>query len=157
MHISKHSKERFTMAHSTGKVIHLFVSQAQTQGRVNKDRITLDEKGILEDKYHNTNIRRSVLLTSIDSYKLANKHNIEMPYGSLGENLLVDFNPYDLPPGQKLQIADAVLEISQYCTMCDHLSMIDEQLPELLKNDRGIFAMVVKGGSIKEGDSISIL
>jgi MOSC domain-containing protein YiiM len=80
-----------------------------------------------------------------------------MPYGSLGENILVNFNPYDLPTGKRFQIADTILEISQNCTMCDHLSDIDTRLPDLLKNDRGIFAKVIQGGVIKVGDTITLL
>ena len=143
------------MKHKKGKIINLFVSEQDIKGRVNKKYLTLDEKGIQEDKYYDKNILRSILITSIDSYTLAKEQNIKMPYGSLGENILIDINPYDLAAGQKLQISDLILEISQNCTMCDHLSDIDDRLPELLKYDRGIFARVIDGGVIKEGDEIS--
>lgn len=145
------------MKHNKNKIINLFVSEQNIEGRVNKERLTLDEKGIQEDKYYDKDIHRSILITSIDSYTLAKKHNIQMPHGSLGENLLVDFNPYDLPAGQQLQISEVILEISQNCTMCDHLSKIDQQLPKLLKDDRGIFARVIKGGVIKKDDTVSLI
>jgi len=145
------------MQENKGIILNLFVSAEHTKGRVQKKMLTLDEKGIQEDKYYDKNILRSILITSKESYTLANKYNIVMPYGALGENMLVDFNPYDLTAGQRLQISDVVLEISQNCTMCDHLSEIDDRLPELLKHDRGIFARVIKGGTIKEGDTISVL
>jgi MOSC domain-containing protein YiiM len=41
--------------------------------------------------------------------------------------------------------------------MCDHLSKIDESLPTLLKDDRGIFAKVIEGGVIKKEDKIYLL
>lgn len=145
------------MQANTGEILKLFVSVQDVQGRVQKNQLTLDEKGIQEDKYYNRDILRSILITSTDSYQLAKENGINMPYGSLGENLLVNFNPYDLPAGQRFQISEAILEISQNCTMCDHLSNIDTKLPELLKNDRGIFAKVVKEGMIKEGDTITFL
>ena len=117
----------------------------------------MDPKGIIEDKYYDTNINRSVLLTSEASYALASKHNITFPFGSLGENILMDYNPYHLIPGDQLRIGEVILEISQNCTMCDHLSKIDENLPTLLKNDRGIFAKVIEGGMIKKGNEITLL
>jgi len=140
-----------------GTVISLFISVDRSSVRLEKERVTLDEKGIRRDKYYDTNIQRSVLITSLASYTLANDHHIKMPYGSLGENLLIDFNPYHLTSGDKLQMGDVILEISQNCTMCDHLSKIDEQLPTLLKDDRGIFAKVIQSGEIKKEDEVFLL
>ncbi len=142
---------------NVGKVTSLFISVQGSSKRVQKELFHLDTKGIIEDKYHDTNINRSVLLTSEASYTLASRHHIEFPFGSLGENILMDYNPYHLTPGDQLRIGEVVLEISQNCTMCDHLSKIDESLPTLLKNDRGIFAKVIEGGIIKKGDEITLL
>ena len=142
---------------NVGKIIDLFVSQKDKSQRVEKETLTLDPKGILEDKFYDTNVQRSVLITSQDSYTLASSHHIKMPYGSLGENVLIDYNPYHLTAGDQLRIGDVILEISQYCTMCDHLSKIDKDLPTLLKDDRGIFAKVLEGGVIKKEDEIYLL
>ena len=142
---------------NVGKVIDLFVSQKDKSGRVEKETLTLDQKGIVEDKYYDTNIQRSVLITTQESYALASSHHIKMPYGSLGENVLIDYNPYHLNAGDQLRIGDVLLEISQYCTMCDHLSKIDKDLPTLLKDDRGIFARVIESGVIKKEDEIYLL
>jgi MOSC domain-containing protein YiiM len=142
---------------NVGKVINLFVSVQGSSTRVEKESVNLDPKGIIEDKYYDTNINRSVLITSEASYTLANDHNIQLPFGSLGENILTDYNPYHLTAGVQLHIGEVILEISQNCTMCDHLSNIDKNLPELLKDDRGIFAKVIEGGKIKKGDEIYLL
>ena len=144
------------MTKNVGTIISLFISQEGSKERVEKTILSLDEKGITSDKYYNKDIQRSILITSIQSYVLAEEHHIHMPYGSLGENLLIDYNPYHLSPGTRLQIGDILLEISQSCTMCDHLSNIDKHLPTLLKHDRGIFAKVIKGGEIKKEDTIRI-
>ncbi len=75
----------------------------------------------------------------------------------MGENLLIDYNPYHLQAGARLKIANVTLEISQHCTLCKSFTKIDAKLPKLLKDDRGIFAKVIKSGSIKEGDDIYLL
>ncbi len=142
---------------NVGKVTTLFISVQGSSTRIEKELFNLDPKGIIEDKYYDTNINRSVLLTSEASYALASKHNITFPFGSLGENILMDYNPYHLIPGDQLRIGEVILEISQNCTMCDHLSKIDENLPTLLKDDRGIFAKVIEGGMIKKGNEINLL
>jgi MOSC domain-containing protein YiiM len=142
---------------NVGKVTNLFISVQGSSTRVEKELFNLDPKGIIGDKYYDTNVNRSVLITSEASYTLANDHNIELPFGSLGENILINYNPYHLTAGDRLRVGDVVLEISQNCTMCDHLSKIDEYLPTLLKEDRGIFAKVIEGGVIKKEDEIYLL
>jgi len=142
------------MKKNMGNIITLFISQKGSNNRVEKGNLYLDKKGIISDKYYNKDIQRSILITSTQSYDLAEAHNITMPYGSLGENILIDYNPYHLIPGTTLQIGNVLLEISQQCTMCDHLSNIDKQLPTLLKDDRGIFAKVLIGGTISKDDTI---
>jgi len=138
-----------------GNVIEMFYSTSN--GRVNTTALTLDTKGVLEDKYYNKNTDRSVLITSLDSYKLAKKHGVDAAYSALGENLLIDYNPYHLKPGARLQIGELVLEISQNCTLCNSLAKADASLPKLLKDDRGIFARVIKGGTIVKSDNIYLL
>jgi len=135
-----------------GKIIELFYSTSD--GRKNPKNLSLDKKGVLKDKYYDKNIQRSVLIASLDSYLLASKHGIEAPYSSLGENILIDYNPYHLKPGAQITIGDLVLEISQNCTICNSLAKVDAALPSLLKNDRGIFAKVVKSGTIAIDDNI---
>jgi len=140
-----------------GKISALFISVKGESKRFEKELLSLDQKGILSDKFHDTNIERSVLITSRASYDLALKNNIKMPFGSLGENLLIDYNPYHLKAGTQLHIGSCILEISQNCTICEHLSNIDESLPTLLKNDRGIFAKVLQEGVISKEDSIYLI
>ena len=145
------------MSTYVGNVISLFLSHHQKKERIEKDYIVVNDKGILEDKFYDKDIERSILITSLDSYAITKKLNIDMPYGSLGENILIDYNPYQLTPGTKIHIGNTLLEISQYCTICNHLSSIDTRVPHLLKNDRGIFAKVLKKGDIKKGDKVELV
>jgi MOSC domain-containing protein YiiM len=138
-----------------GTVSLLFYSPSL--GRRNTPFFTLDKQGINDDKHYNKNISRSVLIASKESYILAKKHHIEIDFGALGENILIDYNPYHLQEGQKIQIGNTVLSISQACTLCKSLTSIDSKLPKLLKEDRGIFAQVIVSGHIKEGDSVFLL
>ena len=144
------------MTSLVGKVLDMFISTSD--GRVSKKVLSLDTKGVLEDKYYDKDIQRSVLIASTDSYDLARSHGVEAPYSALGENLLIDYNPYYLEKGDKLQVGeDLVLEISQHCTLCKSLAKVESSLPKLLKNDRGIFAKVIKNGTISQGDNIYLL
>jgi len=144
-------------ATKAGGVIALYITTTETKLPIAKDALQVDEKGILLDKHYDKNIDRSILLTSYDSYIIAKQQGIEIPHGALGENILIDYNPYTLPVGTQIQIGSAIVEISQDCTLCKHLASIDKRVPKLLKNDRGIFVKVVEPGWIKTGDEIVVL
>jgi len=138
-----------------GSVFSLFYSPLN--GRMGISELSFDIKGIIEDKHYDKNIERSVLIASLDSYKLAESNGIDISHGALGENLLLDYNPYELETGSKLKIGNVVLEISQHCTLCKSLTKVDTKLPKLLKNDRGIFAKVIEPGNIQDGDAVYLL
>jgi len=141
-----------------GKVCALFTSDKETKAPCRQTLLTLDCQGIHDDKHYGGMIERTVLISSTESYTLVKeKIGISMPYGYLGENLLIDFNPYNLPLGTQLKIGDTLLEITQNCTLCNHLSTLDKRIPKLLKDDRGIFAKVVQPGHIRQKDTIFLL
>jgi len=145
------------MSENIGEVIKFFISKRGVSQRTERTIIELDSKGILDDKFYAKNIERSILLTTVESYELALSHGIEMPYGSLGENILIDYNPYSLAIGSQLKIGEVIVEITQNCTICNHLSSIDTALPTLLKDDRGVFVKVIEAGFIEKGDKLSLL
>jgi MOSC domain-containing protein YiiM len=138
-----------------GNVSSLFYSPPG--GRTRIDTFDLDCKGIVDDKHYNKNSDRTVLIASLESYTLAKQQDIDLAYGYLGENVLIDYNPYHLTAGSRLKIGKVTFEISQLCTLCKSLTKIDSKLPKLLKDDRGIFAKVMEPGSLKEGDDIYLL
>ena len=140
-----------------GKILELFVSVKGDLNRSNKTNIDLDTNGVKNDKFYGKNIKRSVLITSIASYDLSIQNDIDMNYGQLGENILIDYNPYHLKEGSKLIIGDVILEISHHCTLCKSLAKVDKNLPELLKEHRGVFAKVISSGIIHKDDTIHLL
>jgi len=136
---------------NVGNIFSLFYS-ADT--RKETSILSLDKKGVVKDKHYGKKEERSVLIASLESYKLSKEHGIDINYGALGENILMDYNPYALEEGSKLLIGEVILEISQHCTLCKSLTKVDVRLPKLLKVHRGIFAKVVKNGMIKKDDVI---
>lgn len=145
------------LSNKVGEVLKLFISKSGTSQRFDRASISLNENGVLEDKFYNKDDQRSVLIASTASYDLVKTYGIEMPHGYLGENILIDYNPYALTIGSQIKIGDVVLEISQQCTICNHLAVLDVKIPTLLKHDRGIFAKVVSSGKINIQDKVYIL
>lgn len=140
-----------------GNISELFISIKGDLSRTNKDKIELDKNGVKDDKFYGQNIQRSVLITSIASYDLSKQNNIDMNYGQLGENILIDYNPYHLKDGSRLMIGDVILEITQHCTLCKSLAKVNKTLPELLKEYRGVFAKVINDGIIHKDDTIHLI
>jgi len=142
-----------------GRVIELFITLDDTnKTRKNVQSVSVDNDGILEDKFYGKNLQRSVLLTATDSYKITQENSIDIKTGSLGENILIDINPYHLVMGDRVMIGNVEFEITQNCTLCKGLSTVNSKLPKLLKNDRGIFAKVISGKStINVGDIVIII
>ena len=137
----------------TGLVKELYIS-VKNASRENSQEITVDEHGICNDKFYAKDVNRSILLSSYDSYILAKENGIDMIDGSLGENILIDINPYGLASGTKIYIGEVILEITQNCTICNSLAKVDKNLPQVLKTDRGIFAKAIKSGKIRKGDTV---
>jgi MOSC domain-containing protein YiiM len=139
------------------KIIKLFISKIDSKKRVNTKQLIVDKFGIYEDKFYKKDINRSILLTSINAYNIALKNNIDISYGLLGENILFDFDIHHLKIGTKIALGTTILEITQQCTICNHLNTIHDDLPEILKYDRGIFAKTISKGIINIGDDIKII
>jgi len=141
-----------------GKVLKLYITKADKEkSKESKKSITIDKEGVQGDKFYEKDPQRAILITTIQSYDLAKKNGIELQEGALGENILIDINPYHLLPGETLQIGELSLEITQNCTLCKGLSNLNSKLPKLLKDDRGIFAKIRgESSSITIGDPVVI-
>ncbi len=137
-----------------GNVVKLYISNNKTKPKEELPSIYCDEDGVIGDKFYKKDKNRSILLSSLQSYDLAKNNNIDIEYGLLGENILLDFDPKDLKLGSIIEIGDIKLQIAQECTLCKHLSSIDNKLPKLLKKDRGMFVYALNSGDIKVGDKV---
>ena len=138
------------------RVLSLFVSVDDEKKRVCKDALVLDDKGVSGDKFYAKNANRLILITSVAAYALARSNGVDLEYGSLGENILVDHDINCLAIGDQFKIGDMLLEVTQNCTLCNGLSILDPKLPEVLKKDRGIFVKAITSGIIKKDDIIRI-
>lgn len=138
-----------------GKVLNLFISKNdELKTREEKHELILEYDGVCGDRFKGKDLKRSVFLVSTKSYEMAKEKNIDVPLGELGENILIDFDPYSFKDGTRLQIGDVVFEISQKSTLCNTLTKINNKLPKLLKNNRGIFAKVINEGKIIKNDKV---
>ena len=136
-----------------GKVLKTFSATNESSGLprpiVSKLNLIVDY-GIENDKFAGKKLDQTVMLVGLKSYEIAKQNNIDLEIGCLGENILLDFDPHDFEVGKQLFIEETILEITQICTVCSHLSLFDNNLPTLLKGHRGLYCRIIKNGIIKE-------
>ena len=111
--------------------------------------------GIKGDKFAGDDLDKTVMIVGQNSYDIANDNGIDLKYGSYGENILLSFDPHELEVGTVLHIEDSAIEITQRCTICDHLSVFGKQLPRLIKKHRGVYCKVLKSGTITKESKVS--
>ena len=78
--------------------------------------------------------------------------------GAFGENLIVsgiDFK--NLPIGTRFQCNDVVLELTQIGKECHSGCEIFRLMGECIMPREGVFTKVICGGTIREGDEMTIL
>ena len=136
-----------------GKVLKTFSATNESSGLprpiVSKLNLIIDY-GIENDKFAGKKLDQTVMIVGLKSYEIAKQNNIDLEVGCLGENILLDFDPHDFEVGKQLFIEETILEITQICTVCSHLSLFDNNLPTLLKGHRGLYCRIIKSGIIKE-------
>ena len=139
-----------------GRVVGLFLAQARGTPMKKVPEIRAIEGRGLEGCRHaqkKPGHKRQVLLMDV-----ANSRSLGLDMAALKENVSVEGIPLEsLPPGQRLRIGDAVLELTGECVPCHKLDLIR---PGLLKESwgrRGQLAIVLQGGVLRDGDEVALL
>lgn len=142
-----------------GKVLEIFSATKESSGLPRpkvKELNLIENFGIENDKFAGKKLEQTVMIVGLKSYEMAREQNINLEFGSLGENILLDFDPHNLEVGTNLQIGEAIIEITQVCTVCNHLSVFDKNLPQLLKAHRGLYCKIIKSGFIFKDMEVKI-
>ena len=119
---------------------------------------TLIENFGIEGDAHAGNWHRQVsLLNKKDIDDFINR-GAEVTPGDFGENLIVDgINLATLKMQDRLQIGEAILELTQRGKECHTHCQIFHKMGECIMPRLGVFSKVIKGGKIKIGDEVKIM
>ena len=144
-----------------GRVLQLYTAPIGTSGvRKSQEFIELKESyGVIGDKFAGNSKKsdRSVMIVGTKPYSMAREAGIELPDAALGENILLDFDPHMLEIGSKIELGNAILEITAACTLCNHLTQYHKDLPKLILEHRGVYCKVLKSGIISREDSVTLM
>ncbi len=109
--------------------------------------------GIQGDAHARQDSSRQILLMDLETLETLN-----LAPGMVRENITLRGLPLSrLRPGDRLQIGEALLEITQPCTPCARLDEIRPGLREALRGRRGMLARVLRSGWIRRGDPVRLL
>ena len=81
-----------------------------------------------------------------------------MADGAFGENLVVegiDFKTF--PVGTRFQCNDVILEMTQIGKECHHGCEIFQKMGDCIMPREGVFAIVIRGGTIRTGDILEVI
>ncbi|MBL3520673.1 MOSC domain-containing protein [Aliarcobacter lanthieri] len=144
-----------------GKVLEIFSAKKDSISSLPRPKVEklnlIKDYGIELDKFALKNLDQTVMIVGLKSYQIAKNYGINLEFGSLGENILLDFDPHDFEVGIKLQIEEGILEITQICTVCNHLSIFDENLPKLLKGHRGVYCRILESGLVLKDTKVNLI
>lgn len=115
----------------------------------------------MEGDAHAGKWHRQISLLSMNSINkmrdMAKKRNIELVPGDFAENLTVEgLEVFTLPVGTYLTAGETLLEVTQIGKSCHHDCEIFKQVGQCVMPKEGIFTRVLRGGSVKTGDDITV-
>ena len=124
----------------------------------------LESHGIIGDAHAvdtNTPIQyrhRQISLLADESVETMRAMGMELNAGDFAENILTEgIELKTLPVGTRLQVGETELEVSQIGKQCHNDCEIKKLTGKCVMPNEGIFAVVIKGGIIRPGDTITIL
>jgi MOSC domain-containing protein YiiM len=142
------------MAH----VLAVCISEEKGERKKPVETVELREgHGIVGDA-HAGDWHRQVSLLAQESIDKMRALGLDVNAGDFAENITtVDINLLSLPIGSRLQIGEALLEVTQIGKECHTRCAIFYQAGDCVMPKEGIFAKVIVGGAVRPGDAIRTL
>ncbi|HZK16739.1 MAG TPA: molybdenum cofactor synthesis domain-containing protein [Anaerolineaceae bacterium] len=116
------------------------------------------DHGIVNDA-HAGDWHRQISLLDLSSFeKMNNTAKVELTPGIFAENITTEgIDLWSLPVGTRLEIGETLLEITQIGKECHRHCQVFRQVGDCVMPREGIFAVVIKEGTIKAGQGIEII
>lgn len=140
-----------------GKILAVCTSEKKGTLKVNVGSAELRENWGLVGDAHAGNWHRQVSLLSYDKIEKF-REKLWVDFGAFGENLVVDgFDFASLPVYTRFKVGDVILEMTQIGKECHTDCAIRQQTGECIMPTNGVFAKVIKGGTISVGDEMELI
>ena len=117
----------------------------------------IEDHGI-EGDAHAGKWHRQVSLLSAEKIEEFRKKGVQVEYGAFGENLVVEgCDLRSLPVGTRFAIGEVLLKMTQIGKECHDHCAIYNVTGDCIMPREGVFAKVLRGGIVREGDSLDVI
>lgn len=142
-----------------GKVVAICISKERgTRKEEVYQQIELIENFGLKGDAHGGNWHRQVSFLEKEQIDIFNEKGGSVVYGDFGENFVLEgVNLSDARVGERINIGDAVIEVTQIGKKCHSKCNVFYSVGECIMPSKGIFGKVLKGGIIKIGENADIV
>ncbi|MCX6138570.1 MAG: MOSC domain-containing protein [Ignavibacteriales bacterium] len=143
----------------TGKIVAISISKKKGVPKSNVSRIRLIEGFGLEGDIHGGDWHRQVSLLALERIdEMRAKGLPDLQPGAFAENITTEFIELPaFPLGTRLKLGDeAELEVTQIGKECHSRCAIYATVGDCVMPREGIFARVIRGGTIMPGDMITV-
>jgi len=142
-----------------GTVVALSVSKNKGEKKTNvpSGRFMIDHG--LEGDAHAADWHRQVSLLDVQSIAKIQAAGMDVTPGDFAENVTTSgLRLWELPIGTRLQLGDTVrLEVTQIGKTCHRRCQIFHQVGDCVMPREGIFAKVLRNGTVRVGDAVFVL
>ncbi|PIR17831.1 MAG: MOSC domain-containing protein [Deltaproteobacteria bacterium CG11_big_fil_rev_8_21_14_0_20_49_13] len=137
----------------TGKILSINISSHKGGKKSSvPEAVLVEGHGIKNDAHAGS--KREISLLAVESIR---KVGGDLKAGDFAENLTTeDVDLLSLPVGTRLEISGCIIEITEHGKICHDRCEIFKTHGKCVMPTEGVFAKVLKGGTIKRGDFISL-
>lgn len=141
------------------KIVSLAISKKKGTRKTIVPEATLVKGHGLEGDAHAGKWHRQVSLLASESIDRARKRGLNVTFGDFAENIATEgIDWLTVPLGTRLQLgAEVQVEVTQIGKECHNKCAIYYKAGDCIMPKEGIFAKVLKGGTIRINDPIAII
>lgn len=152
------STKRGNMVHGNARVVAVCTSVKKGMRKKPVPSVQLQQDhGIVGDA-HAGPWHRQVSLLALESIRKMQAMGLDVDTGDFAENITTEgIEVKDLPIGATLAIGETILEITQIGKVCHNRCAIYYQAGDCVMPKEGVFAKVIRGGTIEPRNPIQIL
>ena len=142
-----------------GKIVAVSISDRKGEKKHNISEVRLMVDHGLDQDAHAGDWHRQVSLLDMQSIARIREKGLDVDPGNFAENITTDgIRLWELPIGTHLQLGgQVVVEVTQIGKECHNRCAIFHQVGDCVMPREGIFAKVLQEGTIRPGDTITVL
>lgn len=142
----------------SARIVAVSLSASKGERKTPVRSVTIRENHGIEGDAHAGDWHRQVSLLALESIRKMQAMGLDVTNGDFAENLTTEgIELFTLPVGTRLAVGETLLEVTQIGKECHTRCAIYHQAGDCVMPKEGIFARVLKGGTLQPGEPIVLL